>query len=68
MQDLQDQYSRARFAVSEDLRRGLFWAWGLIAAAIWVVALGLVWLVATRFSKPIANLTEALQQPGRRQL
>ncbi len=61
MQDLQDQYSRARFAVSEDLRRGLFWAWGLIAAAIWVVALGLVWLVATRFSKPIANLTEALR-------
>jgi nitrogen fixation/metabolism regulation signal transduction histidine kinase len=61
MQDLSDQYSRARFTVSEDLRRGYFGAWGLMAAVIWAVALGLVWLVATRFSRPIVNLTEALR-------
>jgi nitrogen fixation/metabolism regulation signal transduction histidine kinase len=61
MQDLSDQYSRARHTVSEDLRHGFFAAWALIAAVIWAVALGLVWLVATRFSKPIVNLTEALR-------
>jgi nitrogen fixation/metabolism regulation signal transduction histidine kinase len=61
MQDLSDQYSRARHTASEDLRRGFLAAWGLIAAAIWAVALALVWLVATRFSRPIVNLTEALR-------
>jgi len=61
MQDLSDQYTRARHTVSEDLRRGFLAAWGLIAAVIWAVALALVWLVATRFSKPIVNLTEALR-------
>ena len=30
-------------------------------AAIWLVALALVWLVATRFSRPIVKLTEALR-------
>jgi nitrogen fixation/metabolism regulation signal transduction histidine kinase len=61
MGDLSAQYSRARHTVSEDLRHGFFAAWGLIAAVIWAVALGLVWLVATRFSRPIVNLTEALR-------
>jgi two-component system nitrogen regulation sensor histidine kinase NtrY len=61
MQDLSQQYSRARQTVSEDLRRGVFVAWELIATVIWAIALGLVWLVATRFSKPIVNLTGALK-------
>jgi len=61
MQQLSDEYRKARTAVSADRRRGLFGAWELIAAVIWAVALGLVWLVATRFSKPIVNLTQALR-------
>jgi nitrogen fixation/metabolism regulation signal transduction histidine kinase len=61
MQDLSDQYRRARDTVSEDLRHGFFAAWGVIAAVIWGVALALVWLVATRFSRPIVNLTAALR-------
>jgi two-component system, NtrC family, nitrogen regulation sensor histidine kinase NtrY len=61
MQDLSEQYSKARQTVSRDLRRGFFEVWALIAAAIWAVALALVWLVATRFSKPIVNLTRALK-------
>jgi nitrogen fixation/metabolism regulation signal transduction histidine kinase len=61
MGDLSAQYSQARRTVSEDLHRGVFEAWGLMAAVIWAVALGLVWLVATRFSKPIVNLTAALR-------
>ncbi len=61
MQDLSEQYSKARQIVSGDLRRGLFEVWALIAAVIWAIALALVWLVATRFSKPIVNLTGALK-------
>ena len=38
-----------------------FLTWGSLAAAIWLVALALVWLVATRFSRPIVKLTEALK-------
>ena len=60
-QDLSDEYSKARSTASEDLRRGFFGAWELIAAVIWAIALGLVWLVATRFSRPIVKLTEALR-------
>ena len=61
MQDLSDQYRNARTTVPGDLRRGLFGALELLAAVIWLVALGLVWMVATRFSRPIVNLTEALR-------
>jgi two-component system nitrogen regulation sensor histidine kinase NtrY len=61
MADLQQQYSGARETVSLDLRHGYFVVWGLLVAAIWLVALGLVWIVATRFSRPIVNLTEALR-------
>jgi two-component system nitrogen regulation sensor histidine kinase NtrY len=63
MQDLSRQYSEARRTVNAlgILRRGSFPAWGLLAASIWLVALALVWLVATRFSRPIVNLTEALK-------
>ena len=63
MQDVSDQYSEARRTVSglSELRRGFFFTWGLLAAAIWLVALSLVWLAATRFSRPIVKLTEALK-------
>jgi nitrogen fixation/metabolism regulation signal transduction histidine kinase len=61
MQDLSDEYSRARQTVSLDLRSGLIGAWVLLAAAIWAIALGLVWFVATRFSRPIVKLTAALK-------
>ncbi|HXJ41723.1 MAG TPA: hypothetical protein VNH18_20775, partial [Bryobacteraceae bacterium] len=58
---LAQEISLARTAASRDLRRGVFGAWWLLAAVIWLVAFGLVWWVATRFSKPIVNLTEALK-------
>jgi two-component system, NtrC family, nitrogen regulation sensor histidine kinase NtrY len=63
MQDLQRQYGEARRTVNAlgILRRGSFPAWALLAASIWLVALTLVWLVATRFSRPIVNLTQALK-------
>jgi two-component system nitrogen regulation sensor histidine kinase NtrY len=63
MQDLAHQYSDARQTVNSlsQLRRGFFLTWGLLAAGIWVFAFALVWLVATRFSRPIARLTEALR-------
>jgi nitrogen fixation/metabolism regulation signal transduction histidine kinase len=65
MSDLGRQYSDARRFVtlssSGSLRRGFLLTWGLLAAAIWIVALTLVWVVATRFSRPIVNLTDALK-------
>ena len=61
MDDLSREYRDARGTVALDLRRGYFVTWGLLVAAIWLVALALVWIVATRFSRPIVNLTEALR-------
>jgi two-component system nitrogen regulation sensor histidine kinase NtrY len=63
MQDLQRQYGEARRTVNAlgILQRGSFPAWALLGASIWLVALTLVWLVATRFSRPIVKLTEALK-------
>jgi two-component system nitrogen regulation sensor histidine kinase NtrY len=61
MEDLSRQIRDTHARVSPDLRRGFFITWGLLAAAIWLIALALVWLVATRFSRPIGNLTQALK-------
>jgi two-component system nitrogen regulation sensor histidine kinase NtrY len=61
MQDLSEEIGKARQTASRDFRRGFFVAWGLLAAVIWMVALGLVWFVASRFSRPIVNLTGALK-------
>lgn len=63
MKDLSQQYSEARRTVTglSELRRGFFFTWGLLAAAIWLLALSLVWWAATRFSRPIVKLTEALK-------
>ena len=64
MEDLSRQYSEARRTVERARnsaararsRRGTCWP-----LRIWLVALALVWLVATRFSRPIVKLTEALK-------
>ncbi len=63
MTDLSRQYSEARRTVTglSQLRRGFFVTWGLLAAGIWLVGLSLVWFAATRFSRPILKLTEALK-------
>jgi nitrogen fixation/metabolism regulation signal transduction histidine kinase len=63
MRDLSRQYSEARGTVSAlgGLRRGFFLTWDVLAAGIWLIALVLVWLVATRVSRPIVKLTEALK-------
>ena len=63
MDDISAQYREARRTVSNmsGLRRGFFLTWDLLAGAIWLSALALVWLLATRFSKPIVKLTEALR-------
>jgi nitrogen fixation/metabolism regulation signal transduction histidine kinase len=61
MADLQNEYTGARETASLDLRRGYFVVWGALVAVVWAGALGLVWIVATRFSRPIANLTEAMR-------
>ena len=61
MADLQAEYTAARETASRDLRHGYFVVWGLLVAIFWLVALALVWIVATRFSRPIVNLTEALR-------
>jgi two-component system nitrogen regulation sensor histidine kinase NtrY len=58
---LAGQIALARDTASHDLRRGLFGAWWLLAALIWFFALGLVWWVATRFTRPIVNLTAAMR-------
>ena len=63
MRDLSQQYSDARRKVNSlsQLRQGFFTTWGLLAAGIWLAALALLWIVATRFSRPIARLTEGMQ-------
>jgi len=63
MLEVERQYTQARRTVTDlgGLRRGFFLTWDLLAAGIWLVALALVWLVATRFSLPIVKLTEALK-------
>jgi two-component system, NtrC family, nitrogen regulation sensor histidine kinase NtrY len=61
MGDLSGEYSQARLTASRDLHRGFFAAWILLATVISIVALGLVWLVSTRFSRPIVSLTGALK-------
>jgi nitrogen fixation/metabolism regulation signal transduction histidine kinase len=63
MRDLSRQIGAARRSINAlgIIRRGSFPAWTLLAAGIWMLALVLVWLVATRFSRPIVNLTQALK-------
>jgi signal transduction histidine kinase len=59
--DLSREIFDARKTERLDLRHGYVVTWGLLVAGIWLVALAIVWVVATRFSRPIVNLTEALR-------
>jgi len=61
MDDLSREIFDARRTERLDLRHGYVVTWGVLVTGIWLVALALVWIVATRFSRPIVNLTEALR-------
>lgn len=64
MGELSREYRTARQTVATNalgnLRRGFFATWGLLATAIWIFSLAVVWILADRFSKPIGQLTSAL--------
>ena len=58
------QYRHARETVERargrDLRRGLLYTFGLLAAGVWLVSLAALILMARRISRPIQELTAAL--------
>jgi two-component system, NtrC family, nitrogen regulation sensor histidine kinase NtrY len=62
MNQLSDQYARARALVTagaaRDLRRGFL----LLAATVWVVAFGALIYIAHRISRPIRQLTTGLSE------
>jgi two-component system nitrogen regulation sensor histidine kinase NtrY len=64
MDDLADQFRRARAVVeksqSRDLRRGFTYTMVLMAAAMWLLSLGAVVYWAHRISRPIRRLTAGL--------
>lgn len=64
MEDLAREYARARKAISDsgarDFRRGFSITLFLIAAALWLVALGALIYFAARISRPVRSLTEGL--------
>jgi two-component system nitrogen regulation sensor histidine kinase NtrY len=64
MQSLTGQIARARESVdgwkSRDFRRGFVYTYGLLAVMIWAAAFALLVFLASRFSRPIQQLTAAL--------
>lgn len=66
MAELSAQYSQARELVEasrgRDLRRGLTYTYVLLAAAVWIVSLGVLVLLARRVSRPIQQLTAGLAE------
>jgi two-component system nitrogen regulation sensor histidine kinase NtrY len=64
MQSLTAQISGARQSVDEwktrDFRRGFVYTYGLLAVVIWAAAFALLVFLASRFSRPIQQLTAAL--------
>jgi len=66
MQQLSDQYAQARSVVAadsaRDLRRGVTYAFFVLVAAIWIVALLALVYFAHRVSRPIQQLTTGLSQ------
>jgi two-component system nitrogen regulation sensor histidine kinase NtrY len=64
MQSLTGQIARARESVDEwktrDFRRGFVYTYGLLAVVIWAAAFALLVFLASRFSRPIQQLTAAL--------
>src|SRR5260370_15204357 len=61
MQSLTGQIARARESVDEwktrDFRRGFVYTYGLLAVVIWAAAFALLVFLASRFSRPIQQLT-----------
>jgi nitrogen fixation/metabolism regulation signal transduction histidine kinase len=66
MDNLTEQYAQARKALAgtdeRDLRRGFSRTLLVIAAALWVAALGALMFFAARVSRPVQRLTEGLRQ------
>jgi two-component system nitrogen regulation sensor histidine kinase NtrY len=66
MQSLTGQIARARESVDEwktrDYRRGFVYTYGLLAVVIWAAAFALLVFLASRFSRPIQQLTAALSE------
>ena len=64
MQSLTGQIARARESVDEwktrDFRRGFVYTYSLLAVVIWAAAFALLVFLASRFSRPIQQLTAAL--------
>jgi two-component system, NtrC family, nitrogen regulation sensor histidine kinase NtrY len=62
MDQLSEQYARARSVVaaggSRDLRRGFL----VLAAAVWIIAFGALIYIAHRISRPIRQLTTGLSE------
>lgn len=66
LREISEQYTRARSVVeqagSRDLRRGFLYTFILLAAGIWLAALGALVYSAHRISKPIQALTRGLAE------
>jgi nitrogen fixation/metabolism regulation signal transduction histidine kinase len=66
MRSLSEQYSHARAVVANDsthdLRRGFFYTFFVLVAAIWIVAFLLLIYFAYRISHPIQQLTTGLSE------
>jgi two-component system, NtrC family, nitrogen regulation sensor histidine kinase NtrY len=66
MQSLTRQIARARESVDEwktrDFRRGFVYTYGLLAVVIWAAAFALLVFLASRFSRPVQQLTAALSE------
>jgi two-component system, NtrC family, nitrogen regulation sensor histidine kinase NtrY len=66
MQEISDQYRRAREIVADarerDLRRGLTFTFIILAVAVWFVALVSLIYLAHRISRPIQQLTGGLSE------
>lgn len=66
MRDLTDRHAEARAVIERqsqrDFRRGFFYTFGLLVAAVWCVSLlGLI-LLASRLTKPVRELTAGLSE------
>lgn len=66
MQELARQYRRARAQVEtvqqSDLRRGFTYTLVLVSVIVWILALGSIFYMANRISRPIQELTTGLHQ------
>jgi two-component system, NtrC family, nitrogen regulation sensor histidine kinase NtrY len=68
MNQISDQYARARALVARDLRRGFTYTFLLLTATIWIVAFLALIYFAHRISRPIQQLTTGLSEVAAGQL